>query len=349
MERRVGFWGFILRVLAIGYPLAILGIILVFRLIGERWWVVTILLYLPRWGFALPLPFLTLWILFTGPRRLLIYLAVGVALLVFPLMGLHLSGAVAATPGAFRLRLITYNIDAGQYGPEAILGQIRVANADVILLQEARPQQTGDLKAGLPGYFFHEHDQFMIASRYPIQNAYQPPPLQNNGRHRSPRFVGYELVTPRGIIQVYNVHPISPRDALEDLRGNGLRSELTTGHIFHSGVSAEVAANASLRMAQLEAIAFQAARSSHPVLIAGDTNLPSLSWGLAHWLGDYQDGFTQRGSGFGYTFPSPKRPWMRIDRILADARFRILSFTVLHQIASDHLAVTAEIELAATP
>ena len=98
-------------------------------------------------------------------------------------------------------------------------------------------------------------------------------------------------------------------------------------------------------MTQLEAIAGQAARSSYPVLIAGDTNLPSLSWGLAHWLGDYQDGFTQRGRGFGYTFPSPKRPWMRIDRVLVDAHFRFLSFTVLRQIASDHLAVTAEVEL----
>ena len=347
MQRRVGFWGVVLRVLAIGYPLALLAVILAFRLIGERSWLVTAVLYLPRIGFAIPLPFLTLWILFSGPRRLLLTQAVALALLLFPLMGLQLSVARAPTPGAFHLRVLSYNIDAGYYGPEAILAQLHAADADLILLQEARPQQSGPLKPGLPGYFFDEHDQFMIASRYPIQQVFAPSPLLHNGKHRSPRFMGYELATPAGNIRVYNIHPISPRDALEDLRGPGFRTQLLKGALLGAGVSGEVAANADLRQLQLRTVAGLAAQSSSPVLIAGDTSLPALSWALSHWLGEFQDGFTVRGSGFGYTFPAPKKPWMRIDRILADSRFRFLSFTVLKNRASDHYAVTADLELPA--
>jgi endonuclease/exonuclease/phosphatase family metal-dependent hydrolase len=36
---------------------------------------------------------------------------------------------------------------------------------------------------------------------------------------------------------------------------------------------------------------------------------------------------------------------MRIDRIMADQRFRFRSFQVLNQYISDHFAVTAELEL----
>jgi endonuclease/exonuclease/phosphatase family metal-dependent hydrolase len=353
VERPVGFWGKFLRVLlgvlAIGYPLALVAVILAFRLIGEQSWLVTAVLYLPRIGFAIPLPFLTLWILFRGPRRLLLTQVVALALLLFPLMGLHLSSAGTATPGAFHLRVLSYNIDAGFYGPDAILAQLHAADADVILLQEARPQQSGPLKPGLTGYFFDEHDQFMIASRYPIQQVFEPSPLMHDGKHRSPRFMGYELTTPAGPIRVYNIHPISPRDALEDLRGPGFRTQLFNGHLLGSGAPAQVAANADLRQLQLRTIAGLAAQSSSPVLIAGDTNLPALSWALNHWLGDFQDGFTVRGTGFGYTFPAPakswKKPWMRIDRIMADSHFRFLSFKVLKNRASDHYAVTADLEL----
>jgi len=37
---------------------------------------------------------------------------------------------------------------------------------------------------------------------------------------------------------------------------------------------------------------------------------------------------------------------MRIDRVMADQRFRFLAFTIIKDKASDHLAVVADVELA---
>jgi len=106
-----------------------------------------------------------------------------------------------------------------------------------------------------------------------------------------------------------------------------------------------VAENTSLRLAQLQSFVESARESPDPVIIAGDTNLPDLSWAFAHWLGAYSDGFSAAGSGFGYSFPAPRHPWMRLDRIMADQRFRFRSFQVINQYISDHFAVTAELEL----
>jgi endonuclease/exonuclease/phosphatase family metal-dependent hydrolase len=63
-------------------------------------------------------------------------------------------------------------------------------------------------------------------------------------------------------------------------------------------------------------------------------------------LGEYEDGFTSAGSGFGYSYPSPRDPWMRIDRVLADKKhFRFRSFEVINKYLSDHFAITSELEL----
>jgi len=54
---------------------------------------------------------------------------------------------------------------------------------------------------------------------------------------------------------------------------------------------------------------------------------------------------TLRGLAIG-SYPSPRDPWMRIDRIMGDARHvRFRSFEVINQYISDHYAVTAELEL----
>ena len=56
-------------VLSALYPAALVLIIAAFLILGERWWVTAVALYLPRIGFALPLPVLLLALWATGPRR----------------------------------------------------------------------------------------------------------------------------------------------------------------------------------------------------------------------------------------------------------------------------------------
>ena len=335
----------IVNLSAIVYLLALLALVAAFRLIGERWWVTTIALYLPRIGFALPLPLLVVALLIARSYRLLAMQVVAAVVLLFPLMGLHLGGARAGRHGAQRFRLFALNTGSGKNGTEEILARIRGANPDVIALEEVADDDVEPLRLGLPGYAFRHLDQFVIASRFPIEEAVMPPPIWRDGRAQSAQYAHCRLSTPAGPIRVFAVHPISPHGAFDRLRGRGLRYEILSGRILRSASAKAMEANTQERLGQVRALAEDAARSAEPVLIAGDTNLPGLSWAFSQWLGGFSDGFAEVGRGFGYSYPAQRMVWMRIDRILAGPRFRFLDAATISPRISDHLAVAADLEL----
>lgn len=332
--------------LAVAYPVALLVVALALRGIGEHWWLTTVALYLPSIGFALPLPFVALALLFIRPRRWLLTQAAALLLLIFPLMGLKLSGPRAPTHGAVHLRVMSCNIDLGSSSAAELVAAIRSVDPDVVCLQEARGDEVRPLAESLPGYTVRGDGQLIVASKYAITDVYTPPRIPHAGETHDPNFVRYRIAAPGGLVDLYNIHPVSPHSSFDRLRGEGLLYELASGRFFfnHEGF-AKVARNAMLRRLQVGAVAAHAAASPYPVLVAGDTNLPSLSWALGHSLGGYQDGFAEVGRGFGYTFPARKRPaWLRLDRVFADGHFRFLSFSPLHVHISSHYPVVADLE-----
>ena len=335
----------IVNLSAILYLLALLAVVAALRLIGERWWVTTITLYLPRIGFALPLPFLTVGLLLVRSHRLLLTQVAAAYVLLFPLMGLHAGGARGATAGALPFRLFALNIGLGKNGTGEILERIRAANPDVVVLEEVDDDNVETLRSGLPGYAFRHLDQFVVASRFPVEEEAVPPSISIDGEARSAQYTRYRLITPAGPLRLFAVHPISPHDAFDQLRGKGLRYELLSGRVFQTASARAMEANTRERLAQVGALAADAAKSPDPVLIAGDTNLPGLSWAFSHRLGGFSDGFAEVGRGFGYSYPAQKMVWMRIDRILAGSRFRFLDAATISPRISDHLAVTADLEL----
>ncbi len=330
---------------AVAYLLALLTVVAALRLIGERWWVTTIALYLPRIGFALPLPLLLVALSLARSYRLLATQLVAAFVLLFPLMGLHLGGAPAHTPGALRFRLFTLNTGLGKNGTGEILDRIQGANPDLIALEEVADDEVEALRLGLPGYAFRHLDQFVVASRFPIEEEAVPPPIRSDGRTESAQYTSWRLITPAGPIRLFAVHPVSPHDAFNQLRGRGLRYELLGGGILGSASARAMEANTEERLEQVRALAAAAATPAEPVIIAGDTNLPGLSWAFSHWLGGFSDGFAEVGRGFGYSYPAQRMAWMRIDRILAGPRFRFLHVAPISPRVSDHLAVAADLEL----
>jgi vancomycin resistance protein VanJ len=337
-------------VLFAGYLVGLVAVALALPLIGERWWITTVLLYLPRFGFGLPLPLVVLALVLFGPRRLLLLLPVPLALLLFPIMGLTVnltadSGAPQEAPAERgTLRILSYNVAATD-DPEPVLQVIRAVKPDIVLIQEHTRSLEAALPAALGDFVQHRAGQFAIASRFPIEDVYLPPQIAlPTSAPRSARFVRYRLKTPLGPLHVINVHPVSPRNGLEEARGDGLLQGLRQGRIATSEGISVMQANSYLRQRQVEEIVAEAARSPHPTVIAGDTNLPEGSWILRRCLSGFSDGFKEAGRGFGYTYPA-NRPWMRIDRILVDRQLTVRRFNVLSERASDHLAVLADIRL----
>ena len=329
-------------VCAVGYPVSLAGVVLAFRFIGEQWWVTLAALYLPRIGFALPLPFIVvlLWWL-RAPRRYLVLQVLSVYLLVFPLMGFSLGiGRWLSPSSSPAIRVMSFNVSHARHGVSAVLAQAREFGADIVLLQDSGAGMVQPLMKALQDWQVNHAGEFLLATRFPIRSTYVPPALDYPQGTGGAHYVLYTLDTPVGLVDVFNVHPITPRPGLEEVRGRGLREELASGRLLAGKASGAVEWSAFRRRRQVAGIAERAARSPNAVIIAGDTNLPGLSWILGENFGRYRDAFAQAGLGFGYTFPA-RRPWMRIDRVLFNDRLRAIEYRAGPVTLSDHRSVFA--------
>jgi len=340
-----------IRFLAVGYLVALVAAVAGLRLSGERWWLSTIVLYLPRIGFGLPLPFIVAALLWARSYRLLPTQLACAWIVLFPLMGLRLGGPQTPTPGAWRFRLFTANIGNGAGGIARVVMRARSADPDIIVLEEVEdaPSEVDRLRAGFAGYAFWSSGQFAVASRFPLEDAEVPPPVTLGDRFVPRNYARLRVLTPAGPIRLYAVHPISPHRAFDELDagrpGGSFTDRMLTAHALDPRAPAIVEENTARRLSQVRALADDARQSAEPVLIAGDTNLPGLSWALGTLLGDYHDAFADAGRGFGYTYPAWHRRWLRIDRVLGGPGLRFLSAVSEPPRLYDHLPLTAEIEL----
>lgn len=326
---------------ALTYPLGVIAVWLMQALVGEAWWPTMIALYLPPIAFAVPLPFIVVGLLVWGPRRLLPLQVLVATIIAFPLMGLRLGiGRPAAATRAPTLRILSYNVGFGRYGGASELHlrlEEAASRADVVVLQATSKDMIGPLEKIFAGHLTRRAGEFFVASRYPIIDFMAPDPIDGD---LNPAFVRVTLATPLGVLDVFETHPESPRHAFEAVREEGLRGLLQ----FSGAVEAALLRNSQLRERQVAAVAESARRSTRPVIIAGDTNLPELSPLFRRYFREYTDGFAEVGRGFGYTFPSHRWiPWMRLDRVLASSELRFLDFDVCSGLGSDHYCVVAEL------
>jgi len=329
---------------AIAYPVALLLVIVLFVYVGEDAWFTALALYLPRAGFLLPLVPIVVGLLAYRERRLLYLQGVSLLLVVFPLMGLVLPGGDDPS-GAARVRVMSFNTNAGYAGWDPVVRTIKEQAPDVVLLHEVLLDHQGleqRLKAaGFP--HVHVSTQFVTASRFPIVESVDPPRIPFEGRQRSPRFMRHVIETPVGRVAVYNVHPISPRGMLGVWRARAALVKLKSGELLDGDPQADVHGNAGLRAKQLELVGRLAESEHLPVVIGGDLNVPGLSAAYHRSLSGFRDGFRDAGFGLGYTFPQ-KLPLMRLDRILAGQDFRFTSFEIGCRDLSDHFCVVADLE-----
>jgi vancomycin resistance protein VanJ len=329
--------------LAVAYPLALGLVILALHLVGERWWFTLAVLYLPRAGFAIPLPFVLAAAWRWASRGLLALQVVSIYLLLVPLMGFTLAFPAPAAPAGRTVRMVTYNIGKAGARLSDAVAQVRQFAPDIVVMQALNPGEGAILKAAFEGWQLHVNGQFLMASRFPLREASIPPPVQDAAGTGGAHFVRYTLETPLGPIDLFNVHTTSPREGLDALRRSGTLSSLLSGRLFDPRAAGFVESNAFRRGRQIAGLAEAARTSRNAVIIAGDTNLPGLSRIYGEHLSSFRDSFDKAGRGFGYTFPA-SHPWMRIDRVLTNDRLRPVDSRVGRSVAAEHLCVFAEIE-----
>ena len=258
-------------------------------------------------------------------HRVLLAIQLALTLVVFfPVMGGRVAFPPAPTSAERVVRLATYNVYFGKGGRPLLLDEIAAMPADVIVLQATYDSIGDRLRERFPERTIRQDGELVIVTRFPILQVDVPGQLPGDVR---PMFVKYVLDTPAGPLRVFNIHPFSPRNALVD------RDEAWTVDVAR-------------REAQVAAVVAASREPGPPFLIVGDTNLPQLSAILRRELGGLNDAFHQAGVGLGYTFPA-KRPWMRIDRVLAGPGLTFTGTRVGPKGASDHRPLFAELEISA--
>lgn len=310
----------VLQVAVIGHAAITVLALAVLVFFGEKTRAGFFLLYLPRHPFALA-TIVLLPLALLARRRALVVLELATFLVAtFPLMGLRVGRARAPQIG--RQRLLTYNVFFGHLDRKALAAEIAATQPDFVVLQASLPAFNEWVRAALPDHLVHDDGEFLVAMNKQTKIVAVDDPDPIAGAHAG--WFGWHLEGPHGPLRLIAVHPRSARAPLLD--------------------HADVATDVAIRESQWKSALDAAAAATEPVIVAGDTNLATLSAIERTRLGSYHDAFAEVGAGFGYTFPA-KLPWMRLDRVLGSSRIRFLDVRVLPRGASDHRGLVADFEI----
>jgi len=306
--------------------------------LGDRWWLATILLFIGRWIFLLPLVVLVPAALIAA-RRALVPLAMAALVVLFPLMGARTGWRLlrSAPPGT-QVRIVSFNVDGGALLVGHMQRLFDEMAPDVLALQECRDELASSL-VELKGWQHHAVGGLCLLSRYPIRRAsvMDRSALQAlkevGGIGGSGAVVRYSIDTPGGPVELTNLHLETPRKGLERLSS----FDVTT-----------LRANTELREIESDLarrwVNTGLVESSVPFVIAGDFNTPVESRIFRQHWGDLTDVFSHAGTGLGMT---RFNGWIRvrIDHVLIGPGWHADHCVVGDDYGSDHRPVIADITL----
>jgi endonuclease/exonuclease/phosphatase (EEP) superfamily protein YafD len=303
--------------------------------LADVWWPATVLLFGPRWVLLLPAIGLVPWAALRD-RDWLIPLAAAVVIGLGPLVGLRsgLRGLMPAGDGP-TLRIATLNGWGGDR-VEPLDRMLAAWDADVVVLQECGGRLREQVRAqSVPGSPISVHMQasLCMVSRLPL--------IETAAMERD----AFELADGSGLVHTYLLDWFGDTIAVTNVHLETQREGLD---LFRQGRLAE--AIPSLKQKSLlRSIEHRVARrwaASHEraAIVAGDFNTPPESRAFRTEWDGWTDAFAARGRGMGAT---RMNGWIqaRIDHVLADPRWRVVSIEVGEDVGSDHLPVIAELRL----
>lgn len=300
---------------------------------GDRWWPATLLLFGPRWVAAVPLVILVPLALWFN-RRLLIPLILVTALVFGPLMGLCLPGRSEPSAMGKTVRVITCNVQGGEFRKPELAELVRDTRADIVALQEC-PREVESLLP--PGWHMVREGALALVSRYPL--AFNAKLQSLHPPHKWPRdcLLTATATTPYGEIAVCTVHLPSPRYGLQHVLDR------------HTGISlarTDLLIRETLHRAETARKVRGAIPAGAAVMVLGDFNMPQESSLYRETWSAYDNAFDKVGSGYGHTerarvggIPIA----VRIDHVLVGPGLIPLVCEVGPDVGSDHLPVIADI------
>jgi endonuclease/exonuclease/phosphatase family metal-dependent hydrolase len=201
---------------------------------------------------------------------------------------------------------------------------------DIVALQEVG-QDWSETVLG-PGWYWKHGAGTAIASRYPIVSTSQFPA---NGIDRWGDIAVIIVINlPQGNAKICCIHLNTPRWGLDELA-------LTRYGLV--GLDA-LRKNTRDRESESRNVRAWIADSEMPTIVAGDFNMPIESSIYRRYWSGFQNAFSVAGRGYGY---SKYTRWhgVRIDHILVNQNWNVVSCHVAAPTGGDHQPVIADLRL----
>ncbi|MEO8562660.1 MAG: endonuclease/exonuclease/phosphatase family protein [bacterium] len=310
--------------------------------LGDRAMIGTVLLFMGRWVFLLPLILLVPAAL-AFERRMLVPLALGGLIVLGPVMGFRTGWRrMLPTPAGTPFRVVSFNTGNNEFIPQMVPTLLSQWKPQVVAFQECGEMLSTVVSlvpSWMPGWYHYEGKDLCLISRYPITESQvmdrsqldrvkQSEVKEFGGAGYVVRFV---LETPRGPIRVANLHLETPRKGLEGLmEGDFRRLEMNT----------------EIRDIESNLARTWVSEGSGPLLVLGDFNTPVESRIFQKHWGDLADAFSTAGTGLGMT---KYNGWIRarIDHVLSSSEWHVDRVTIGADVHSDHRPLIVDLTLKA--
>lgn len=327
----------ILAISVAGYVAGVCLVWALLRFYADVWWPATLILFGPRWIWALPLGVLVP-LAILRDRRLLAPLAIAGLVLVFPILGFTVTvpGKAASSPGSpagapsRHLRLMTYNVGDDTSDGADLFRIMAEVSPDVLALQECNA--IGRVAARQPGerYNISAHGDLCLLSRFPIERTAMQDPDSIRAIGGTGTIIRYTVHLPSGDVELVNVHLATVREGLSAV----MQRRLAGVPLLKENIATRWAMS-SMARTFVDATA-------QPLLIAGDFNLPSDSAIYRRDWAVFTSAFEVAGSGFGTT---KKTSWfgIRIDHILLGPGWTCERAFIGPHLNGDHRPIVADL------
>jgi endonuclease/exonuclease/phosphatase (EEP) superfamily protein YafD len=352
-------------------PILLFGLWFCLSTVTDQYWIGTLLAFGPRWLVLLPVVALAIPAL-VWRRRAIVPLGLAAVVLIGPVMGFcvpwrqafsKVQSPRSKVEGTGRqIRILTCNTLAGRAGAQ-LEWLIEREQPEIVALQEwpsekpvagvlgtaERGQGTGDRKqqpgAGNQEWYVARAGGIVVASRLPIVAS---EPLESLTRRDHVIGLRCELLTLDGPVQFFALHLLTPRNGLEAVLEKGLGgleelNEVTAQRQLDGmAVEAWIEEYRGLRQIPRTEEPRTKDEMAVPMIVAGDFNLTPESMIYRRQFGYLQNAFSTAGWGYGGT-KFTRIHSVRIDHVLADEQWQVVSCKVGPDVGSDHRPVVASL------
>ena len=240
------------------------------------------------------------------------------------------------------LTILSYNVRyfnrGGQLPSSTVFEDIKklieVENPDIVCIQEVDHRR----QRGFPRYpyryleyiYTQGKNRLAIFSKYPILDADLLcfPETSSLGSYA-------DILVGNDTIRIYNLH----LQSLGITPGRGVIRKSSSEKLYR-----QLAYSFAKQEEQAKMFLEHSADVPHPIIVCGDFNSTQFSRTYDLMKGDKKDTFIEMGKGFGRTYIFHGLP-VRIDFILADPEFEVISHKNFDEKYSDHYPVLVSVRL----